>query len=114
MTDAVRILHYLNQFFGGRGGEEAAGMPVSFVEGPLGPGRLLAQCLGGAGRIIGTVVGGDGYVAEQGAAATSAFAAARRAGPGPGLPAVAPPHGRTARGSGPDVASGDGGGDPPD
>jgi betaine reductase len=74
MTDTVRILHYLNQFFGGRGGEEAAGMPVGFVEGPVGPGRLLTQRLGGAGRIIGTVVGGDAYVAEQAAAATSAFA----------------------------------------
>jgi betaine reductase len=79
MTTAVRVLHYLNQFFGGRGGEEAAGMPVSFVEGPVGPGRPLTQRLGGAGRIVGTVVGGDAYVAEQAAAATSAFADLLRA-----------------------------------
>jgi glycine reductase len=78
MADPVRILHYLNQFFAGRGGEEAAGAPVRFVEGPVGPGRLLKQHLGETGRIVGTVVGGDAYVAEQPDAARSAFVAILR------------------------------------
>jgi glycine reductase len=76
---AIRILHYLNQFFGGRGGEDAAGMPVSFVEGPVGPGRLLAQRLAGDGQIVGTVVGGDAYVSEEPVAAATAFAQLVRA-----------------------------------
>jgi glycine reductase len=76
---AIRILHYLNQFFGGRGGEDAAGMPVSFVEGPVGPGRLLAQRLAGDGQIVGTVIGGDAYVSEEPVAAATAFAQLIRA-----------------------------------
>jgi glycine reductase len=71
--DPVRVLHYLNQFFAGRGGEEAAGLPVAFAEGAAGPGRLLQQRLGLAGRVIGTIVGGDAHVAEQPAAAMVAF-----------------------------------------
>jgi glycine reductase complex component B subunit gamma len=75
MAGPIRVVHYLNQFFAGRGGEEAAGEAVSFVEGPLGPGRLLQQRLGETGRIAGTVVGGDAYVAERPEAARAAFVA---------------------------------------
>ena len=75
MADPIRVVHYLNQFFAGRGGEEAAGEPVRFVEGPLGPGRLLQQRLADAGRVVGTVVGGDAYVAERAEDARRAFVA---------------------------------------
>ena len=75
MADPVRVVHYLNQFFAGRGGEEAAGEPVSFIEAPVGPGRLLQQLLGEAGWIAGTVMGGDAYVAERPVAARAAFVA---------------------------------------
>ena len=70
----IRVLHYLNQFFAGRGGEDAAAMPVTFVEGSIGPGRLVAQRLGTDGTVIGTVISGDAFVAERGADATAAFA----------------------------------------
>jgi betaine reductase len=38
----VTIVHYLNQFFAGLGGEEAAGLGPVRLEGPVGPGRALA------------------------------------------------------------------------
>jgi betaine reductase len=37
----VKVVHYLNQFFAGLGGEEAAGSPPVRLEGPVGPGRGL-------------------------------------------------------------------------
>ena len=36
------VVHYLNQFFAGLGGEEAAGHEPARIEGPQGPGRALA------------------------------------------------------------------------
>ncbi len=45
----MRVVHYLNQFFGGQGGEEAAHLAPSIQDGAVGPGRLLEQVLG-AGR----------------------------------------------------------------
>src|SRR5262245_5228806 len=59
------VVHYLNQFFGGIGGEEAADLPIQVRDGPVGPGRLLQQNLGAAGRVVATIFGGDNYVAEN-------------------------------------------------
>jgi betaine reductase len=56
---AVRVLHYLNQFFAGLGGEGEAGLAPRLEPRPMGPGRLLEQRLAGAGRIVGTLVCGD-------------------------------------------------------
>jgi glycine reductase len=38
----MRVVHYLNQFFAGLGGEEAAGHEPVRLDGPQGPGRALA------------------------------------------------------------------------
>ena len=35
----MRVVHYLNQFFGGIGGEEKAGVPLEARPGAVGPGR---------------------------------------------------------------------------
>ncbi|GIS89929.1 hypothetical protein CM1200mP19_2600 [bacterium] len=35
----MKVVHYLNQFFAGIGGEEAADHPPEYREGPLGAGR---------------------------------------------------------------------------
>jgi glycine reductase len=61
----LRVVHYLNQFFGGIGGEEAAGLAPTARDGALGPGRLLQQHLGDQARVVGTIVGGDVHVAEH-------------------------------------------------
>ena len=42
----MRVVHYLNQFFGGLGGEDKAGAPLEVREGAVGPGLLLEQLLG--------------------------------------------------------------------
>jgi glycine reductase len=41
-----RIVHYINQFFGGIGGESAAYATPRVVEGAVGPGMLLEKELG--------------------------------------------------------------------
>ena len=65
MPKTNRVLHYLNQFFGGIGGEEHANTPVQVREGPVGPGRLLQQVLAGRGAVVATVICGDNYAVEE-------------------------------------------------
>jgi betaine reductase len=73
MAEPVRVVHYLNQFFAGIGGEEAAGRPVEVRDGPVGAGRALQQALGHGGTIAATIVGGDNFVAEEGERAASSI-----------------------------------------
>lgn len=61
----MRVVHYLNQFFGGKGGEEAAHLPAEIHEGAMGPGRLLASILGDGAEVVQTMVVGDNYAAEN-------------------------------------------------
>ncbi len=65
----ARIVHYLNQFFGGLGGEDQAGMGPVSEPGPVGSGRGLTRFLEGENRIVGTVIGGDNYMAQGGSRA---------------------------------------------
>ena len=60
----VRAVHYLNQFFAGLGGEEAAETPPTRLEGPVGPGRGLAAELQGI-EILATLACGDDYFGEH-------------------------------------------------
>ncbi len=55
----ARIVHYLNLFFFGAGGEDAAASPPASQPGPVGPGRRLAQLLGADHEIVATVSCGD-------------------------------------------------------
>lgn len=64
----ARIVHYLNQFFTGMGGEDAAASPPSSRPGPVGPGRRLAQLVGDGHEIVGTVSCGDDDAAGRPAA----------------------------------------------
>lgn len=61
----MRVVHYLNQFFGGIGGEEAAGAPLEERDGAVGPGRLLQQTLSEGAVIVKTLVCGDNYAVEH-------------------------------------------------
>jgi glycine reductase complex component B subunit gamma len=77
----MRVVHYLNQFFGGIGAEEKAGMPLEVREGAVGPGRLLEQLLGDQSRIVMTLVCGDNYAVEhQDELTASAVEKVRQAG----------------------------------
>jgi glycine reductase complex component B subunit gamma len=68
---ARRVVHYLNQFFAGIGGEAAAGTPVEVRRGPVGPGRVLAQALGADATVDATIVCGDNYWNDERDAATA-------------------------------------------
>ena len=61
----MRVVHYLNQFFGGMGGEELAGTGPQMRDGAVGPGRLLEQVLGDDSKVVRTVICGDNYAAEN-------------------------------------------------
>jgi len=61
----VRIVHYLNQFFGGIGGEEHAGVRPEVRPGPVGPGQALKAALGDAAEIVATVICGDSWFNEN-------------------------------------------------
>jgi glycine reductase len=61
----MRVVHYLNQFFGGLGGEEQAAMPLEIHDGPIGPGKRLEQLLGIEAQIVLTLVCGDNYATEN-------------------------------------------------
>ena len=60
----MRAVHYLNQFFAGLGGEDAAGLPPARLDGPAGPGRGLQAELGEV-EIVATVTCGDDYFGER-------------------------------------------------
>jgi glycine reductase len=61
----MRVIHYLNQFFGGIGAEEHAGAALEFRDGAVGPGKLLEQLLGNDAQLVLTIVCGDNYAVEN-------------------------------------------------
>jgi len=61
----ARVVHYLNQFFAGVGGEDAAASPPSSQPGAVGPGRRLAQLLGPEHEVVATVSCGDDDAASR-------------------------------------------------
>ncbi len=61
----MRVVHYINQFFGGLGGEEHANIPPEVRAGAAGPGRLLSQLLPEDAEVVATVICGDNYGAEH-------------------------------------------------
>jgi glycine reductase len=78
----MRVAHYLNQFYGRIGGEEAADTPLRVVDGPVGPGVPLQQLLEPhGGTLVTTLVCGDNFANEQAdlfkAEVTQALQAAR-------------------------------------
>jgi betaine reductase len=63
-----RIVHYVNQFFGGVGGEEKADIEPFTIHGPQGPGRLLEKLFREENadvEIVATVVCGDSHFADH-------------------------------------------------
>src|SRR5690349_1845959 len=55
----MRIVHYLNQFFGGIGGENRADAPPTSRHGAVGPGVALQRMLGADATIVGTGIARD-------------------------------------------------------
>jgi betaine reductase len=61
----MRVVHYLNQFFGGLGAEEQGGAPLQIRDGAVGPGKLLEQVLGGDAQVVTTLICGDNFAIEN-------------------------------------------------
>jgi glycine reductase complex component B subunit gamma len=61
----MRVVHYLNQFFGGVGGEESAGLALEARDGAVGPGKLMEQLLGSEARVVMSLICGDNYAVEN-------------------------------------------------
>lgn len=62
---SYRVVHYINQFFAGIGGEESAGARPRFEDGPVGFGSLVESLSEGRLKIVRTVICGDNYAAEN-------------------------------------------------
>mgnify|MGYP005810336231 CR=1 FL=1 len=77
----IRVAHYINQFYGGIGGEDKADTPLIVRDGPVGPGRLLQQQLGNDATIVQTMICGDNAFHTQNGVADQTLAAVRQARP---------------------------------
>lgn len=76
----MKIVHYVNQFFAGMGGEDAAGAGPELRDGATGPGRKLASLLGDEHEIVATAICGDDYAASHPEFAADLVAQAKERG----------------------------------
>jgi glycine reductase len=60
----VKVIHYLNQFFGGIGGEEKTDLEPTLLQGAKGPGKLLERLFPDL-EIVATIVAGDNYLVQN-------------------------------------------------
>jgi betaine reductase len=65
MSAPLRVVHYINQFFGGIGGEDQAHVGVTVKAGVVGPGRVLETALGAGARVEATIICGDNFANEH-------------------------------------------------
>jgi betaine reductase len=72
----IKVLHYLNQFFAGIGGEEKAGQEVLFLSEPVGIGSVLENALKAHVVEYATIACGDNYFHEAEENALRAMGAA--------------------------------------
>lgn len=61
----LKVVHYINQFFAGIGGEEKADYKPEMREGVVGPGMALNGKLGDEAEIVATIICGDSYFNEN-------------------------------------------------
>jgi len=75
----ARVVHYINQFFAGIGGEAAASTPVTVRHEVVGAARALQAALGDEAEIVATLVCGDNFFHDERERARSAVRDALRA-----------------------------------
>ncbi len=69
----ITVIHIINQFFAGLGGEEKAALPVDVLEGASGAARGLQAQLGERGKVAATIYYGDNYFHDHREEATAAI-----------------------------------------
>ena len=62
---AFKVVHYINQFYAGIGGEEKADYKPEIREGVVGPGMALKGAFKGEAEVVATVICGDSYFASN-------------------------------------------------
>jgi len=67
----IKVVHYINQFYAGIGGEEFADHKPEIREGVVGPGLALQAAFGDAAEITHTIICGDTYFNENVDSATA-------------------------------------------
>lgn len=65
MGGKIKVVHYINQFFAGIGGEEKAHIEPEIREGIVGPGMALNAGFKGEAEIVSTIICGDSYFGEN-------------------------------------------------
>ena len=65
MSQGLRVVHYMNQFFGGIGGEDKAMVGPEVRDGAVGPGMAIQKTLMDKGEVVATVTCGDNYFVEK-------------------------------------------------
>ena len=73
MAEKIKVVHYINQFYAGMGGEDTASVGISVKEEPVGPGTLLQKLLGEDYEIVATIICGDNFIAENTEAVCTEF-----------------------------------------
>lgn len=61
----IKVVHYINQFFAGIGGEEKADYKPEVRETVVGPGMAFNQSFGDEAEIVATIICGDSYFNEN-------------------------------------------------
>ncbi len=61
----LRVVHYLNQFFGQIGGEDKAHAALQVKEGPVGPGIVFKMLFGEKAEVVATIICGDNTMGEN-------------------------------------------------
>lgn len=61
----IKVVHYINQFFAGIGGEEKAHITPELREGVVGPGMAINAGFKGEAEIVATIICGDSYFNEN-------------------------------------------------
>lgn len=76
----MRVVHYINQFQAGLGGEDVASTPPQVHDELAGPSRLLARLLGDEHEVVASVSCGDDHAASTPEVMREVLALAREAG----------------------------------
>lgn len=65
LVGSIRVVHYINQFFAGIGGEDKADHKPEVRDKVIGPGMAIKAAFKGEAEIVATVICGDSYFGEN-------------------------------------------------